>query len=254
MRERLSKGTNVHTLVLWTKHPRSLLAEPLFSFLEELKRDGVQLFLQLTITGMGGLKVGERCDGKPLILEPNVPDRENSVAVLPEVVKLLGNAERLRLRIDPIVRVGDAVGNVFSNLRFFEPIVKVASDVGIKNFSFSFLEDNIHKKVNTRFERLGCSILSPDEVERERSKVWIAKLAEKYGVVISACCVAGFPKSRCIDGEVLSKLHDAGYSANCALAKKRELCGCSKSIDIGGWPPKKCFSGCDYCYARSEYK
>ena len=40
---RRKKGVQIHTLVLWTKHPASLLKEPLNSYLTGLRNDGITL-------------------------------------------------------------------------------------------------------------------------------------------------------------------------------------------------------------------
>jgi hypothetical protein len=41
--KRKEKGRKIHTLVLWTKHPGALLTNPLHRYLEQLKKEGVQL-------------------------------------------------------------------------------------------------------------------------------------------------------------------------------------------------------------------
>lgn len=144
VKTRIEKGINIHTLVLWTKHPGCLLMNPLKEFLLSLKQEGIQLYLQCTVTGLGKKVVGKCYDGKDLILEPNAPTMEEAIASLPQVIDLLGKPQRLRLRID--------------------------------------------KKGNT----------------------------------------------------------------NLAEPRKREMCGCTHSVDIGGWPPKTCFTACQYCYAKSS--
>ena len=58
--------------------------------------------------------------------------------------------------------------------------------------------------------------------------------------------------SKCIDGELLAKLHDKKYPTSLKQQKKRKLCGCTESIDLGGWPPKKCYTGCLYCYSNAD--
>ena len=70
---RRKKGVKIHTLVLWTKHPASLLKEPLYSFLLGLRNDGIQLYVQLTITGMGQLPMGTDLNGDPILIEPHAP-------------------------------------------------------------------------------------------------------------------------------------------------------------------------------------
>lgn len=251
--KRLERGLEIHTLVLWTKHPGSLLIDPLRPYLEELKNKSIQLYVQLTMTGLGGMRVGIKSNEKPLVMEPKAPSLQDSLQLLPEVINLVGSPERIRLRVDPIVRIRDCKGNAFSSLKFLPVIIKSSAQYGVKYFSFSFLEKNMHHKVDKRFREMGCQILPPDEEERHRTFNWLKQVESKYGVFISACCVPGFPESKCIDGELLQRLHDHREPADLRQPRKRPLCGCTFSIDIGGWPPKLCYTGCDYCYAHANY-
>ena len=249
---RRNKGLLIHTLVLWTKHPKSLLTDPLYSYLKELRDNGIQLYLQLTITGMGQLPMGVDRYGYPIVMEPRAPIWEESVADLPEIINLLGNPLRVRLRIDPIIRFKDASGQVYSNLGYMPKIIASTAPLGIRTYSFSFVE-NMYAKVLQRFEKLGATLMPPDEDERERTKEWLGKLCDQYGVNIYSCSVPGFSRSSCIDGALLEQLHDSHMPTSQKPQLHRPLCGCTDSIDIGGWPPKKCFTGCQYCYARSSY-
>jgi hypothetical protein len=78
VKRRIEKGVMVHTLVLWTKHPASLLCNPLFSYLHYIETLGIQISLQLTISGMGGVTVGFDKYGKPIKPEPGVPSKEKT--------------------------------------------------------------------------------------------------------------------------------------------------------------------------------
>lgn len=252
--QRLSKGMQIHTLVLWTKHPGSLFIDPLYEYLLELKQKNIQLYLQLTITGIGGLKVGIKSNGRPLILEPNAPLFQDSLNLLPQIVQLLELPERIKLRIDPIVRIMDSRGKVFSNLKFFPKIIRNAASYGVKHFVFSFLESGAHRKVDKRFRSMGCRIIPPNKEERERTLIWLRNLESKYNINIESCCVQDFPEGKCVDGRMLMNYHANRDPVDLSQPRKREKCGCTASIDIGGWPPKKCYTGCDYCYANSHYQ
>ena len=250
VKSRIHKGVKISTLVLWTKHPQKLFDEPLHTFLVELKKSGIQLFVQLTISGMGGIICGKTNTGKPLQLEPNVSSPAESLALLPKIIELIENPARIRLRIDPIVRIEFPDKKIYTNLPAFEPILKQAAKLGINNFTFSFLEKRMHRKVDNRFERLGINILSPNHEERAKMLIWTRKLAQQYEVSINACCVPELPSSSCINGLLLEQLHDQHLPVSHKMPKSRTLCGCTASIDIGGWPPRKCRSGCLYCYAN----
>lgn len=247
--KRLAKNLKIHTLVLWTKHPASLLTDPLYTFLLKLKENNIQIYIQLTITGMGKKVVGFDNRNKPLILEPNVPETSEAIALLNKVIELVGNPERIRLRIDPIVRIKDFNGISFSNISSIEPIVRVCVQLNIVHYAFSFLEKDAYNKVNNRFIKRGIEICSPNQQEREQMQTYIAGLEQKYNVSIKACCVPGFAESACIDALLLEKLNPAIPGVSHKKPHSRALCGCTSSIDIGGWPPKKCYSGCLYCYA-----
>lgn len=248
--KRIDAGKKIHTLVLWTKHPRALLNTPLIDYLKKKKKSGVQLAVQLTISGMGGIATGKKADGSPLFPEPNAPNYRQALQVIPEIISLTGNPLRIKLRIDPLVKIADAESKKYSNIDTFEPVLKAGAAFGIKEFVFSFLEKGMHKKVDNRFEKAGCRIVPFDDNEREAWRRKIQTWKNQYGVDISACCVRGFPETKCIDGKRLEELHDLAYPTIHSQVRNRPKCGCTKSIDLGGWPPKKCFTGCLYCYSR----
>jgi hypothetical protein len=250
VKERIKKGLKIHTLVLWTKHIQSLFCNPLNAFLQELKATDTQIFVHLTVTGLAGVIAGNDLTRKPVILEPNVPSTQVSLNYLPDLIELTGNADRIRLRIDPIVKIKDSYGNMFSNLEYFESIVNFSVIKGINHFTFSFLENGMHRKVDKRFSDKGLIILSPKSDERIQIFKQMTMWEEKYKITLSACCVPGLKTSRCIDGYLLEKLHNLQIPVSKKEPHSRPLCGCTESIDIGGWPPKICHSGCLYCYSR----
>ncbi len=256
---RRKKGVQIHTLVLWTKHPASLLKEPLNSYLTGLRNDGIQLYVQLTITGMGQLPMGVDLNGDPIVIEPHAPKWEDAVAELPKVIELVGNPLRIRLRIDPILRFKDAAGVTQSNLEYMPKIIEATAPLGIKTYSFSFVEDKNdkeldkgHLKVNRRFEKMGATILPPTLEERAGIKAWMDELSNQNSIQILSCATPGMEKSSCINGAWLEQLHDSHMPTSHEECPSRALCGCTESIDIGGWPPKKCFTGCLYCYSNPK--
>jgi hypothetical protein len=251
---RQQKGLQIHTLVLWTKHVQSLFREPINNFLIQLKESGTQLYVHLTITGMAQKQIGIGYNNEPVILEPGVPLTEQTIEKLQDLITLTGKAERIKLRIDPLIKISDTNQTVYSNYAFLEEIIQKTSHFGIKNFTFSFLEKGVYKKVDNRFAKKGLTIISPNEKERIEFSDYIRQLEKKYLVTISACCVPGIKTSRCIDGYELEKLHDRTETVSKKEPKSRIFCGCTESIDIGGWPPKICPSGCLYCYARPKFK
>ena len=254
---RRKKGVQIHTLVLWTKHPSSLLKEPLNSYLTGLRNDGIQLYIQLTITGMGQLPMGVDHNGNPIVIEPHAPKWEDAVAELPKVIELVENPLRIRLRIDPILRFKDAAGEIQSNLEYIPKIIEATAPLGIKTYNISFVENKNdkdlakgHVKVNRRFEKLGAAISPPTLEERAGIKAWMDELSNQNGIQIYSCVTPGMEKSSCINGAWLEQLHDSHMPTSHKECPSRALCGCTESIDLGGWPPKKCHTGCLYCYSN----
>lgn len=256
---RRKKGVQIHTLVLWTKHPSSLLKEPLYSYLKGLRNAGIQLYIQLTITGMGSLQMGVDLNGNPIVIEPHAPKWEDAVTALPKVIELIGSPLRIRLRIDPILRFKDAAGVTQSNLEYMPKIIEATVPLGIKTFNFSFVEDKNdkelakgHLKVNRRFEKLGATILPPTLEERAGIKAWMDELSNQNSIQILSCATPGMEKSSCINGAWLEQLHDSHMPTSHKECPSRALCGCTEFIDLGGWPPKKCYTGCLYCYSNPK--
>ncbi|MGI9951948.1 DUF1848 family protein [Moorellaceae bacterium AZ2] len=222
----------VHTVVVWTKFPEALLRNP---YREVLSRYD-QVYVHLTITGLGGTE-----------LEPRVPECEKALAALPELIEFVGSPERVRVRPDPLIRVRKG-NKTLDNLERAKEIIRAALACGVRTFSTSFCTR--YPKVINRLSRHGYLFLEYTREEQLRFYETLKEVA-RPGVVY-ACCIPGAPVSKCIDGELLARLHPRGEKCNFARAKQqRELCGCTTSIDIG-WYDMHCKSGCLYCYANPE--
>lgn len=225
----------VHTVVIWTKNATNLLQHaPLRQVLSRFD----QLYVHYSITGMGGS-----------FLEPGIPFTEEALAHLPGVIALTKGPERVRLRFDPIVHLRLPSGQHYTNLPRFPAIAKACGELGISEVSVSWMQ--IYRKVANRLRRLG---IKPEEPSRE---VWeeeakqVQEVATRYGLHVHGCCVPGWPRSSCIDGHLLTKLHPRGLACSTLRAKgQRPLCGCTESVDIGWYKP--CVGGCLYCYANPK--
>ncbi|CUU45919.1 DUF1848 family protein [Clostridium beijerinckii] len=139
---------------------------------------------------------------------------------------------------------------IYSNITLFEQIITKTSRLDI---STSFLEKGMHKKVDKRLSELGWSIESPSTDDRIKISEWLNKIAAKHNVYVSACSIPGSPESRCIYGYLLKELHPLNLDIRLDEPRHRKLCGCTYSVDIGGWTPKKCYAGYQYCYANISY-
>jgi hypothetical protein len=175
-----------------------------------------------------------------------------SLAVIDDLAEFAGSPQRIRLRVDPLIRLRDARGEIFSNYKSLSRIVRLTAPKGIKNYTFSFLEKDVYKKVDNRFSRHGIEIIPPCPDERKNFAEELNSLAMSMDVSVTSCSVPGLPESACIDGNLLMQLHDQHWPVDLSKPHSRQLCGCTKSVDIGGWPPKVCNSGCLYCYARPK--
>ena len=224
---------DVHSVVLWTKNPANILQhEALRNSLMQYD----QLFLHFTVTGLGST-----------LLEPGVPSADTVLSFLPALTGFLGDPRRIRIRFDPILKVQLADGTFLSNLEFFKKLAPAVSKYGISNISTSWVQ--IYDKVLRRMQKHQLKIIEPSYAEREEQAASIQQTAEKYGIHMHWCCVPGLPRSRCIDGPLLSELHPKGFAANCERAGgQRPRCGCTKSWDIGWY--YKCDHGCLYCYGQ----
>lgn len=221
----------VHTVVCITKFPGCIYNESYAGVLK--KYDHV--FAHVTITGLGGTP-----------LEPNVPGWRDATEKLPGLVDFLGSPERLRLRIDPLVAVKKD-GMLISNIPVAEQIIDHAAQIGIRSFITSFMEE--YPRVKRRLAGHGYEIITLSQGQRIKVIERLAREAQKRGGVLHTCAVPGFAGSKCIDGALLQELHP--FKESCSREKasgQRELCGCTKSVDIG-WYNMRCRSGCLYCYA-----
>jgi len=223
----------VHTLVIWTKNVQNLFTyEPLLNKVKQYD----QLFIHYTVTGMGGT-----------LLEPGVCSPEKGLSWLTKIVNLVKDPLRVRFRFDPIVHLKLPDGTVYNNIDWFEKNAIKIYNSGIQNISISWM--SVYRKVTARLKRAGIQTMevSPDIWELEHNK--IMEIASRYNFIIHGCCVPGMDRSKCIDGELLSKLHPQGEKCSTRKAKgQRTACGCTESWDIGWY--YKCVHGCRYCYAN----
>jgi hypothetical protein len=224
----------VHTIVIWTKNPAPMLEGELTRVLSHY----AQLFVHLTITGLGGT-----------VLEPRIPPWQDVAALLPRMVKLVKSPQRIAWRFDPIMEICDSQAT-YSNLPLFDSLAERISPLGIPTCRVSWVSP--YRKVLRRLENRGFRLRMASQEEKERQALELQRKAEGFGFEVHYCCVEGFPRSRCIDGKLLSGLHPEALPCSQKKAKgQRKLCGCTESLDIG-WYSQKCGHGCLYCYAEPQ--
>ncbi len=223
----------VHTIVLWTKNPA-----PIFEHkaLHQQLIQYDQIFLHLSLTGLGST-----------VLEPKVPAPDKILESIPELITFLGDARRLRIRFDPIIKVKMPEGHCIENLSFFATLAPQLSALGVRDVTTSWVQ--VYGKVAKRLASHGIRIIQPTKREWQDQSDWLQKTAHAHDITLHGCCVPGWPRSRCIDGPLLTELHPYGATAQCERASgQRPRCGCTKSWDIGWY--YKCAHGCLYCYGQ----
>ena len=225
---------NVHTVVVWTKDPANVLCH---GALREALAGVGQVFVHWTITGLGGS-----------FLEPNVPPPADQLALLEDIISHVGDRQRVQWRYDPLISArqgGERVGNV--DLDTFRSLAGPIARAGVAIVRTSFA--TMYRKVRRRLARAGIEV---EEYDGEFRREFIGELgaaAAEFGMELLTCCEPGFPMQRCIDGELLTRLHPTNEPCRTERARgQRELCGCTASLDVGHYLP--CPNRCLYCYAH----
>lgn len=246
--QRINAGAMVHTVVLWTKHPASLFLAPLHPALLRWKEGGIQLAVQVTVTGFGGVWF-KNAAGRQVMVEPNVPAMSETIALFPVLVALAGNPELITVRFDPVMKVASSPMAPESNLPFAPALVASMAAAGLKSLIYSFLEPGVYQKVDRRFRSAGLDIVGFEASEKTGISNYLNRLCAGNGIIARGCCVAGQAGTACLNGIALAELKGVGEWPDVRTLHRRPDCGCTKSTDLGGWPPKACYSGCLYCYA-----
>ena len=192
--------------------------------------------------------------GNPL-LEPRVPPVERAIRQAEALTRHYGG-ERVFWRYDPIICWRDADGRVQTNHRgdVFRQLCRELGALGVRQCTVSFAA--FYRKVRVRMAQVTPRIepLDPPTDARRRLACELRDVAGEHGITLAACCTAdlldvpGIAQSRCIDGELLSRL--GGERVSCAKAATRAGCGCTASVDIGDYERQPCRYGCLYCYAN----
>ena len=223
----------VHSIILWTKNPQNMLmAGELRTALERY----CQLYVQLTVTGLGGT-----------VIEPRIPCWETVLGMLPALIDLLGDPRRVCWRFDPILSCETPAGPL-SNIGLFPEIAARMAAAGVTACTTSWVEP--YRKVMRRLEKRDIRLMPYTGRERDGHARLLEKTAAGLGMNVQYCCAEGRGSSGCIDGALLNRLHPGGVICSTARAKgQRRLCRCTESRDLG-WYSQKCAHGCLYCYAE----
>lgn len=231
---------NIHTLVIWTKNPQNILKH---KALRKNLKSIDQLYLLLTVTGLGGTP-----------LEPKAPEPDMVLKTLPDLVDFLGSPLRLALRYDPLMEVVYDKKTRLTNIdpELFQYVLNHLHPLGIKRVITSYI--TLYPKVKKRLDKHNFLLV---EHPLSEIKDFILKKmmpqTEKLGLKLSTCVLPDITSEGCIDGKALIELRP--QKEPCSLFKdrtQREKCHCTKSIDIGRWLP--CYHACFYCYGNPSLK
>jgi hypothetical protein len=227
--------SEVHTLVVWTKDPSTLLHN---RSLRETVSGYRQLFVHCTITGMGATR-----------LEPGSPPMERALFSLKELVEFVGLPERIRVRFDPLVHLVFPDGRKYSNICQFKRVVELSGALGIPSIIVSWMQR--YPKVERRLAARGIGIEPVSRRLLKQETDYMKQVCTELGLSLLGCCAPALQSSRCINGELLGRLHPLGLRCSQAKARgQRTLCKCTESLDIGWY--SSCAHGCLYCYANPD--
>ncbi|MGB8656757.1 MAG: DUF1848 family protein [Candidatus Zixiibacteriota bacterium] len=238
MAQRLEEiGTDsIHTLVIWTKNPENMLAHPGLNVV--LKKIS-QLYLLLTVTGLGGTA-----------LEPAAPKAEQVFEQLPRIIDFIESPQRLAIRYDPLIDVTyeDTIRISNIDLDTFGDVLNRAHGLGVKRIIVSCV--TVYPKVENRLRQNGFRLVDrPIQVAADFIQRQMIPRTEELGMELSTCVLPHLTGKGCIDGKTLTELHP--LQEPCPLAKdtsQRENCHCTKSVDVGRW--FACYHNCLYCYGN----
>ncbi len=230
----------VHTLVLWSKNFANLTANR--HGLRDLLGRYAQLYLHVTITGLGGTP-----------LEREVPPAGEVLRQLELLVGIAGHPQRVSLRFDPVLAWREA-GRELTNIHLFPDFAKVAASLGIRDVRFSYAQ--WYGKSRRRAARLRFDFIDPLDEEKIRGAAYLAGIAREHALRLYSCSqefltrVPGVEPSACIDGRLLQAFHPDGERVSIVKDRsQRSECRCTESVDIGSYT-QACPHGCVYCYAN----
>jgi hypothetical protein len=230
----------VHTVALWSKDFRNLLANA--HGLRDLLARYDQVYLHLTVTGLGGTAI-----------EPGAPSRREALAQVAGLAGLAGDPRRVSVRFDPVL-FWEENGKRRSNLDLFSEVAGVSAAHGIRDIRVSFAQ--WYGKARRRAAARRFPYVDPPDEEKRAHAAGLAAIAAANGLILQACSqpllagVPGIRPSACIDGGLLEALHPRREPASRRKDRgQRADCLCTESKDIGSYT-QSCPHACIYCYAN----
>jgi hypothetical protein len=227
----------VEAFVFWTRNPR-----PLMQSLDELDAMGCRYYFLFTLIGY------------PDRLHPGSPPLDSSIRNFRDLSARIG-PRRVIWRYDPIV-FSEHTGPAYHEDNF--RLIASALNGHTGRCIISFMRP--YRKVRARLVAAAPESLEPVDIKSSDVRGLLrsmSEIARENGMDLFSCASEedlsrfGIHPSRCIDGELISKL----FGMETAFAKdpcQRRECGCSASKDIGMYDT--CLFGCAYCYATTSFE
>ena len=229
----------IHSIVLWSKDYRKVAQEPGYL-------DNYNSYFQYTITNYSKF------------MEPYTPDYVQTLKTL-EIMLKRYKPEQFNIRFDPIIisNMGEKEPTPekpgLARLKAFETLCRDLKSLGMDKSRITTSYISLYGHVAKKIEASGLDIVNLTEEQQCKFVERMVEIADKYAFTLYSCSnpilegVEAVKKSHCIDGELLVKLFGGRVSKSTSTGQ-REACGCSKSVDIGGYG-QKCGFACRYCYA-----
>lgn len=234
---------NVHSIVLWSKNFDNLINNR-FRLRDRLEKYDL-LYCHFTITGLGDS-----------FIEDGAPSPKNALHQLDSLIEVVGQAEKISVRFDPIVFWETRKGGIKTNLDFFKTLAPSLAEKGIKTIRISFAQ--WYNKAKRRAVKTGFIYVDPSIEEKKNAAAGLVSVAKNWNLDLYSCSqkflteVPGINPSLCIDGTLLQSLHPQKEKTSLKKDKsQRSECGCTESVDIGSYA-QSCPHSCLYCYANPK--
>lgn len=205
--------------------------------------------IHFSITTLGGTK-----------WEPGVMKWQDMIERIGKFIKQGLDPKMITLRIDPIVPGVTQIKDV-------ESLIKMASELGIKNVKFSVMDyyrttSIFMKNLGYDYEKNGYEKLPNGEFKPNANPKIVKgvsekmlQIANKYGVKLSTCAepgvIPGISKQGCLSVEQINNILGTHIEDKAeANNKQRQLCTCyGGKVDLLKYN-SNCASSCMYCYAH----
>jgi hypothetical protein len=234
----------VHTIVFWSKNFERFLDG---GYGERLTAAGYHLFFNFTVNSQDRL------------LEPNLPPLDRRTAQLSDLAGRFG-PERIHWRFDPVCFYSLGGSEPRDNLGDLEKIAYAAAGAGVTSCVTSFMD--FYRKIERRAAAVpGFSFVDPGLDKRLAVIRRMESVLGPRGIALSACCekevMAALPPDStvrpgsCVTGPLLMALDGGAVPLGHDPGQRRAAgCGCTLSMDIGGYREQPCFHNCLFCYAN----